>query len=115
MRDYILYLEDILRAIEAIKDFIKGMSFNDFEADDKTSSAVIRKLEIIGEATKKIPTQIRDKYPNVPWKTMARLRDVLIHGYFGVDLNIVWDAIKKDLPLIEEKVRDIVKNERKQV
>ena len=115
MRDYILYLEDILKAIEAIKDFVKGMSFNEFAADDKTSSAVIRKLEIIGEATKKIPTQIRDKYPNVPWKTMARMRDVLIHGYFGVDFNIVWDTIKKDLPLIEEKVRDIVKNERKQV
>lgn len=111
MRDFKLYLQDILRAIRAIENFVEGMSFEEFKKDDKTASAVIRKLEIIGEATKKIPKQIREKYPLVPWKAMARMRDVLIHGYFAVDYKIVWDTIKKDLPIIKKKVMDVKSKE----
>ena len=89
MRDYRLYLWDILAAIEAIESFVQGMDFTRFEQDDKTTSAVIRKFEIIGEAAKNIPEETKQKYPNVPWKEMAGMRDKLIHFCFGVNYNLV--------------------------
>lgn len=84
MRDYRLYVKDILDSAEAIEKFVEGMDFEAFRADDKTTSAVIRKFEIIGEAAKHVPEPIRDKYPTVPWKEMAGMRDKLIHFYMGV-------------------------------
>ncbi len=74
----------------SIEKFIEGMNFEAFQADDKTASAVMRKLEIIGEATKQVPQEVRDKYPQVPWREMAGMRDKLIHFYFGVDYSLVW-------------------------
>lgn len=88
MRDYKLYIKDIIEAIESIEKFIKDMNFEDFISDDKTTSAVIRKLEIIGEATKAIPDQIKDSYPQIPWKAMAGMRDKLIHFYFGIESSM---------------------------
>ena len=81
MRDPTLYLKDILEAMEAIERFVEGMEFEDFKMDDKTSSAVIRKFEIIGEATKNVPETIKQKYPIIPWREMAGMRDKLIHFY----------------------------------
>jgi len=107
MRDYKIYLKDILTAVESIEAFVKGMSFEEFCADDKTTSAVIRKFEIIGEATKQIPDGIRRQYPDIPWKDMAGLRDRLIHFYFGVDYQLVWTAIKQRLPRVKEEMRKI--------
>ena len=77
MRDYKLYLKDILAAIASIEQFVAGMELEAFRADDKTTSAVMRKLEIIGEATKQIPDEIRRNYPDIPWKEMAAMRDKL--------------------------------------
>ncbi len=80
-RNVRLYVKDILDAIYAIENFVEGMDFEDFVEDDKTSSAVIRKFEIIGEAAKNIPEEIRNRYPDLPWKEMAGFRDRLIHFY----------------------------------
>ena len=101
MRDYSLYLKDILNAIEAIEKFVEGMEFKDFKRDDKASSAVIRKFEIIGEATKQIPGPFKKKYPQIPWKEMAGMRDKLIHFYFGIDYKLVWQTIKQRIPQIK--------------
>ncbi len=101
MRDYKIYLNDILAALESIEAFVQGMSFDEFRSDDKTASAVVRKFEIIGEATKQIPDRIRQQYPDIPWKDMAGMRDRLIHFYFGVDYKLVWAAIKQRLPRLK--------------
>jgi uncharacterized protein with HEPN domain len=83
------------------------MSFEDFAADRKTTNAVIRSLEIIGEAAKKIPSEIRRQYPLIPWNEIAGMRDKLIHEYFGVDLEIVWETIQNDLNELEKIIHDI--------
>ena len=96
--DYRDYINDIWESVKDIENFVKGFSFKDFIGDKKTVNAVIRCLEVIGEAAKKIPGKIRKKYPDVPWKEMARMRDKLIHEYHGVDLEIVWTVVKEELP-----------------
>lgn len=108
MRDYSFYAEDILSAIEAIEKFIEGIEFEDFKQDDMASSAVIRKFEIIGEAAKHIPESIKDKYPEIPWKEMAGMRDKLIHFYFGVDYRLVWQTINQRLFPIKHNLRKII-------
>jgi len=110
MRDYSLYLKDILAAIESIENFIAGMDLDTFRVDDKTNSAVMRKLEIIGEAVKQIPDDIRQDHPQVPWKEMAGMRDKLIHFYFGVDYRLVWKAITERLPYIKQDIENILRN-----
>ncbi|MGQ9710170.1 MAG: HepT-like ribonuclease domain-containing protein [Anaerolineae bacterium] len=108
MRDYRLYLKDILAAIESIEGFVEGMNLETFQADDKTTSAVMRKLEIIGEATKRIPDETRQKHPHIPWKEMAGMRDKLIHFYFGVDYLLVWRTIKERLPQVKQGIQKIL-------
>ncbi len=107
MRDYKLYFKDILEAMVSIEKFVGDMSFEDFKEDDKTASAVIRKFEIIGKATKQIPDEVKQKYPEVPWKEMAGMRDRLIHLYFGVDYNLVWTTIKNRIPVVKSLIKNI--------
>ena len=94
MRDFQVYLEDIIEAINSIEEYTKELTYNVFVKDRKTVDAVVRTFEVIGEATKHIPERIRKEYPKVPWKDMAGMRDKLIHGYFGVKLDVVWKTIK---------------------
>jgi len=110
MRDCRLYLKDIVAAMESIEEFIAGMTFEEFQLDDKTASAVMRKLEVIGEAVKQVPDEIRAKYPAVPWKKMAGMRDKLIHFYFGVDYSLVWRAITDRVPEVKRELQKILQS-----
>ena len=110
MRNAKVYLKDILKAIESIEIFVKDMSFEDFKKNDLVASAVLRKFEIIGEAVKNIPKELTQDYPDIPWKSMAGMRDRLIHFYFGVKYDLVWQTIKKEIPNIKSLVEKILKN-----
>ena len=110
MRDHKLYMKDIIEAMESIERFIEDMDFDDFIQDDKTISAVIRKLEIIGEATKAIPNQIKNNYPQVPWKAMAGMRNKLIHFYSGVDYALLWETVTHRIPQVKPLINQVAKN-----
>lgn len=102
------YLNDILEMVENIWNFTKNMSYEDLERDKKTLYAVIRCLEVLGEAVKKIPKYIKEEYPEIPWQEIAGIRDKLIHEYFGVDIEIVWDTIDEDLSPLKVAVTKII-------
>ena len=109
-REYNLFIQDIKECIVQIDEFVGNMTLEEFKADEKTSSAVVRKLEIIGEATKNVPKEIRQNYKELPWSDMARMRDKIIHSYFVVDYEIVWKTIKERLPEIKPKIDTILKD-----
>lgn len=98
------YLADILAALDETAEFTAGMSFEAFARDRKTVNAVVRSLEVLGEAAKRIPDDLRAQAPAVPWKYMAGMRDKLIHAYFGVDLRIVWAAAREELPPLRGEI-----------
>jgi uncharacterized protein with HEPN domain len=101
------YLDDILESISDIRVFTEGMNYDEFISDKKTLNAVIRSLEVIGEAVKKVPPEIRAKRPDIPWKEIAGTRDKLIHEYFGIDLQILWRTIQTDLSPLEIAIMDL--------
>mgnify|MGYP001430071181 CR=1 FL=1 len=108
-RDWKLFLEDILESIELIEDYIKGMNLDDFRNDRKTIDAVVRNLEIIGEAARNIPDEIKNRYQEIDWRGMIGLRNRIIHEYFGVSTTIIWNILKQEIPPIKEKIKSILK------
>jgi uncharacterized protein with HEPN domain len=102
------YLEDISNAILDIRSFVQDMSAEAFMADKKTVNAVVRSLEVIGEATGKIPKDSRIRYADIPWDEIIGMRNRLLHEYFGVDLDIVWQTIQDDLAPLETAIRTML-------
>ncbi|MCX5915186.1 MAG: DUF86 domain-containing protein [Deltaproteobacteria bacterium] len=107
-RNILLYIKDILQNMQDAQDFIRGMSYEKFVADKKTFNAVVRSLEVIGEAAKNVPEEVRSKYPSVPWKEMAGMRDKVIHFYFGVNREAVWIAVKDRIPAVNPLIEQIL-------
>lgn len=107
-RKVLLYISDILEAIQSIERYVENLTFDDFVKDRKTIDAIVRNFEIIGEAVKHIPKTLKLKYPAIPWKKMAGMRDRIIHEYFGVDIEILWKTIKEDLPKVKPEIEKIL-------
>jgi uncharacterized protein with HEPN domain len=107
-RDPVAHLRDIADAAQKARHFLGGMSLAEFSADDKTAFAVIRALEILGEAAKRIPQAVRDKHRQVPWRAMAGIRDKLIHDYVTINLEVVWKTVNEDLPPLILAIQQIL-------
>ncbi len=106
-RDYATFLDDVNESIEKIEEYTHKLSFEEFKGNSAIQDAVLRRLEIIGEAVKHIPLQIKQTHHDVPWREIAGLRDVLIHGYFSVSMQQVWNTVKNDLPELKKSVNRI--------
>jgi uncharacterized protein with HEPN domain len=104
------YLADILGAIVDVEEFVRGITYEQFSTDKKTVNAVIRSLEVLGEATKHVPASFRNKHPDIPWSKMAGMRDVLIHDYMGIDLKTVWKVTHERLPEIRPLIERLTLN-----
>lgn len=107
-RDPVLYLADMVLSMERVNEYITGLDFQHFKRDYKTVDAVIRNFEIIGEATKNLPKDIKDNYPEIPWEEMYRLRNRISHEYFGIDHEIIWDIATRHLPKNLEDVKSVL-------
>jgi uncharacterized protein with HEPN domain len=110
-RDDRVYLKHILDAMNLIDEYLRDIGYNDFMSRHMVQDAVIRQIEIIGEAAKNLSIPMRDKYPNIPWKKMAGMRDKLVHQYFGVDLDAVWETATKDISELRQKIEKIIEAE----
>lgn len=102
------YLQDILDAIAAIEKFTQDVNFDQFAQNLEKIFAVARALEIIGEAVKQIPDEIRTNYPQIPWRDMAGMRDKLIHDYFNTDVEIIWKTIQEDIPILKQMITTVI-------
>jgi len=109
-KDYSDYLNDIIEYANKAESFLEGVSLEDFMRNEEKGLAVIRALEVIGEAARNIPKPIRKKYPNIPWDEMTGMRDKLIHDYFGVNLEVVWRTVKEDLSSMTNEVIELMRN-----
>jgi len=103
-RNMKLYLQDIWESILAIEEYTQKLAEADFYSNRQVQDAIVRRLEIIGEAVKNIDEDFREKYPQIPWKKIAGMRDIIAHEYFGVKLDRVWEVVKKDLPYLKQRM-----------
>lgn len=103
-----ILLEDILESIDLIQGYVKGTAKHDFERDSMMQDAVFRRLEVIGQAVKELPSTLRAQNPGVPWKEITGTRDILAHEYFRVDAELVWDMIIYNLPALREEIRSLL-------
>ena len=110
-RNYLDFLEDIRDCLAKAKAFVEGMTFDDFSSDEKTRFAVFRALEIVGEATKRLPSELKGRYPDLPWRDMAGMRDKLVHDYSGINLEIVWKTATKEAPALESEICLVIARE----
>ena len=108
------YLKDIKDSIERVTSYTEGLTYDEFMKDNKTQDAVVRNLEVIGEATKNLSDSLRKKHPQIPWRDLTGVRDKLIHGYFRIDYDIVWNIITKELPLLLPQIEELLVNESNQ-
>ena len=108
-REFLDFVEDILDGMNKAEALLEGVSYSQFESDFRINFAIVRALEIICEATKRPPDDLRQRYPDIPCKGMSGMRDRIIHGYDNVDLQIVWDVVKRDIPEIKPKIKLILK------
>ena len=106
-KDYRVYLDDILEAIEKIEKYTKGMAYENFVKSDLVIDAVVRNLEIIGEAVKSLSSEIKRKYTKIEWRKIAGLRDILIHEYSGIDTKILWDIVSNKIPEFKKSIKEI--------
>ncbi len=108
-RELSAYINDILDNLRLCREFISEMSYEEFSADNKTIYAVLRSLEVIGEAAKNVPDNLKVRNPLVPWKEMAGMRDRLIHAYFGVSVSKVWNTATNDVPTLTPLIENILR------
>jgi uncharacterized protein with HEPN domain len=109
-RSYNLFVEDILESMDKIENYIRDLYYDDFIENHMVIDAVLRNLEIIGEAANNIPHDLRNKFLNIPWKKMIGLRNIVAHGYFGIDLTIVWEIVTKNLPETKQDIIEMKNN-----
>jgi uncharacterized protein with HEPN domain len=107
-RDVIDYLQHIAEAATHARSFVVGLDFDAFTSDTRTNYAVVRALEVVGEAAKLVPDAIRVATPEVPWRDMAAMRDKLIHGYADIDLEVVWKTVQEDLPVLAPRIQRVL-------
>lgn len=103
-KDPKIFIEHILQSIEIIEGHVENKTKDDFLNSVLLQDAIIRRIEIIGEAAKNLPLDFKDKYSNIPWKTIAGMRDILIHKYFGIDLELTWEVVERDIPALKKQI-----------